>query len=1201
MQISMLAFKNRQLKLLGVFLVAVFCILLLSLLASPNSLAYPIDNTASSGIPPAVVNESITACTDTGYANAEVSWITSQNVDGSAPYIYDVNPGSVVTAYLHSAGEYCNSPSNYNKYTTNHRDTAYDNSSFPTYYSNSLLQDTNVYSTSPTVTPSGGDFLGFSGGGSTLTTSYVWSMGALWTPVQTTSFRYRVPNSPGVTHYQIVDNTQAINQFNVTSSEYHMQCVGAGAGSGYWPLRYRGSTNDWTGSQGEADFHVSGLQPCPSYPTQIPFDIYVNVPITGFIYDYSTVTKKLSLYPTSVSVGPNNVTLQNNTNVNIAPVSTSGSSFSVNLPDKSTYGLRVMTAAAGGGTWHIFPHGGQPYSGNCPSSGSPDYCSGSSYNGQIADDTNHTPYAGVFNRGVNSGYDFVDVTNCPIGQHQVGSKCVTCGSSCCSSCGGGGGGKTTSVCPPWGTTDSNGTKVPFNLSPSIPLTPSGPASPNSYGLYLANSYWDSYNGQYKMVDLTSQSPINKASGITSSDFSPGPGVMTSGSYTANYTNFFKSYPYDEQTITANFTAYYNENELEVDHKKPQYLVTVTTNSTTTFKCTNKSGCSYPDGTCSYNATCTYSSSSSSQYQSGTPKSGSTTTKSGGTTTTTSYTSQFIGYPVENPDLIVKKNLANPGQSETITSVPECFDRQFIINPQVISVNWVESPGQTTPGIPGSSYFNFSYVDNPNAFQVSYDLNVGFNFPYGGLGLLVPATINKIHNWIDVYLKNDNPAVTAYREYTKSNPDTIDHAVPSLQVPGPSSPPITWTPGESCTLSGGATANVCDTTPTSTLTINQTFGATYGQDVCSDFAVDPGSTNIAGPNYTAITAYGGVNDRGVVDTSTTAANGNPALQAPALAPTQCSQPIVKASYIKVYGGDVAAGLSSQSTVACPSTISSISSWNIPPSQGNYGSGTTSADLATGSIFGFASGQNVSNPPPDPISFANDLFSTYGGNYSQGSPPATCNTSNDYYSLIVNSSKNFPSDTTDVYNQPQLDNAINNAANNPGYHFILIPGGGTYNVGGFNIADGSHIFIASSANIVLDNSMYYGNLVNTTQLPTLMLVAKGNVTINSNVSEIDGSIISEGGTINDCGGYTGNDYFDACNTPLTVRGTLTAKYLQLYRTNGNSTGTYYYSNPSSSPNPNPNAAESIIDYPQTWLQPNLTTTPQVNSIENLPPVI
>ncbi len=307
------------------------------------------------------------------------------------------------------------------------------------------------------------------------------------------------------------------------------------------------------------------------------------------------------------------------------------------------------------------------------------------------------------------------------------------------------------------------------------------------------------------------------------------------------------------------------------------------------------------------------------------------------------------------------------------------------------------------------------------------------------------------------------------------------------------------------------------------------------------------------------------------------------------------------YVKVFGGDVAAGAAfSSSTGACTDdTNAQILSWNND-SAGYPGSGAQYAAYALNSITNFATNQNgAGSGAPSGLAFANATASgstLFGG--LLGSWPCMP----DYYdnqpssgttTLSTSSSVNVSSLTTNVYTAT-----------------------GTLQLIAGNVNPNQRTQIYVDGNVYIGGNITYAGTWSVKTMPLLEIIAKGNIYIDSSVTQMDGIYVaqpngSSGGTIYTCatGPTTPADtststYYATCNNKLTVNGSLVANAVQLLRTagsvNGASTGDTATSN---------DASESINGSPAFWIPSTATTsttsdtlTPgSYDDIKSLPPIL
>ncbi len=626
--------------------------------------------------------------------------------------------------------------------------------------------------------------------------------------------------------------------------------------------------------------------------------------------------------------------------------------------------------------------------------------------------------------------------------------------------------KDYAPCPPWGNSDNNGSEVPIN-TPNLKTPTSLPAasatSPSSVTVYTPTNY---------NLNSVTESGSNDTTTFT-------PNQSSSGSFTANYTKFFKDYPYDSEGVTANYTETYSATTYELE-----------SSSTTTLSCPSGSivsiyGCLYP-----------------------LPNGKFTPAQAISTTTTTYYYKKVSGPTTGTVS----------GSTTSVPSVPECYNRHFSISLTSATPYFLDSSNNRT-------------VENPATVVYKPSVKVIFSANHGGK-LINPYIVKGVNTTINAQYHNeiDPSKYYSYPYSCTSNPTLPIIYSNSSNSPGPSDPTTSYSITYSCPA----------TIPS----------LSYGDVACFNIGVDPssGTMNSAGSIQTAGQLY-------------------------SLGPS-CSQPLQAKPYIKVFGGDVLAGVSSSHIASCYNNIASIYGFNKGGS-GQQGSGTTVADLATRPISGFVSGQNVLNML-DPLTFSNTQPPpSYGGNYGEG---GNCGGIG-YY----------------TYAQE--------LANNPPQGFTVQPAPST--IGVMTISPGTHDVYYANGNVTINGNIIFNDSgVSPSNVPSFELVVKGgNITIGNNVTELDGVYIDEGGTImdhgssiNECNSSYTTDYYDHCSKPLIVKGSLIAHTINLYR----SYGTYHLSSSSSNPT-DPNASEQFIYSPLNWLTPGYSPAPIVQSITSLPPIV
>ncbi len=625
------------------------------------------------------------------------------------------------------------------------------------------------------------------------------------------------------------------------------------------------------------------------------------------------------------------------------------------------------------------------------------------------------------------------------------------------------------VCPPWnGTANNNGTQVPVNTPNQVPA---GSAPSQSYGSSGSQYVTNSPSG------YTLNSIIASPSNDSVTPFNPS--YSTSGNFTADYAKVFKDYPYDSQTVTANYSETF---------KQTLYIA----NGPAVY---GPAPCELPY---TYNGV-----PGCSQYG----------------------PAPVLGYTFTSSTGTVTQNF-----SSAQTPIPECYNRHFSITATSNTPQFLDSSGNPT-------------VENPATVQYKPSTTVTFSANHGG-SLISPYLVNGINTTINGWYSN-TAASSTYNSYPYACSST-----PSLPINYSNS---SISPQPSASTPYNITYSCPATIPS----------LSYGDVACFNIGIDKTS--------------GTMNSNGAIQTTSLGqiyAPG-PGSGPPPITNVSCTQPLQAKPYIKVFGGDVLAGLSSQHIASCYNNPALILGFN-KGSTGQQGSGTTVADLATGSITGFVSGQNILNML-DPLTFANTQSPpSYGGSYGT---VGSCGSGKDYYQYAQELTTNPP----------------------PGFSVQPAPS----TIGTTKISAGTHKVYYATGDIAITGNITYNTAGSTaSNMPSFELVVKGgNITIGNNVTELDGVYIDEGGTItdhgtavNECTANYSTDYKDICSQPLIIKGSLVAKQIDLYR----SYGTYHLSSPS--PNPSdPYASEQFIYSPLTWLTPGYSKSPIVQSVTSLPPIV
>jgi hypothetical protein len=429
---------------------------------------------------------------------------------------------------------------------------------------------------------------------------------------------------------------------------------------------------------------------------------------------------------------------------------------------------------------------------------------------------------------------------------------------------------------------------------------------------------------------------------------------------------------------------------------------------------------------------------------------------------------------------------------------------------------------------------------------------------------------------------------------------LDIDYPSLQNPGQAQPPAGSTPPATIPPNSTGPAPTCSLTPSGSPQADQAYTISY--KITNNAIISPLEFNTSGDPYGVtfrITSGSGLsqtpppNGTIVLPGSTSSAftlssSGAPGGQYTVVmyitdsltgAIGDCSTTLTIANrpYLKVFGGNVEAGVSSTQIASCYNTSATILGQNEGTGLAGYGAGTSTASLATGSIDGFASGQNILNGL-DPLTFANNS-GTYGGAF--GTSGLDCSSPTDYASVA-----------------PELPGYVGNCPNP--ITITVIPSGGyvcTYN--------------SASTPLVINQNISY-NVSGTFPYPNFEIVVTGGADLNiaSSVTQLAGTYIDEGGTINDTSGSATGYSCPAsaapddanntkCASHLTIEGSFVANKIDFYRSYGTLEASTNCTAPSSTCDQYD--AEEFDYSPLNWLVPGNIHKLNVQAITSLPPVL
>jgi hypothetical protein len=257
-------------------------------------------------------------------------------------------------------------------------------------------------------------------------------------------------------------------------------------------------------------------------------------------------------------------------------------------------------------------------------------------------------------------------------------------------------------------------------------------------------------------------------------------------------------------------------------------------------------------------------------------------------------------------------------------------------------------------------------------------------------------------------------------------------------------------------------------------------------------------------------------------------------------TAC-ETVVNKPYVSVYGNDVYAGGVFMSGGACSGAPAS---GDIRANlSGTRGSGVQLAAFAMNAIDKFASAKYRTSSPQAPtgLTFANTSGTgTYGGSFGA----ARCIP--DYFGDGT-AGKTFAPTFGGFTDGPQY----------------VRPAGGTLEITGATIGHGQQSALYVDGNVVISNDILYdlNSWSSVDDIPSLYVVAKGNIYITGNVSQLNGVFVAQpgGGTIYTCAKSNGtlwatnaaapaqSEAYQRCNNQLTVYGSFIAQQVRLLRVN------------------------------------------------------
>jgi hypothetical protein len=264
-------------------------------------------------------------------------------------------------------------------------------------------------------------------------------------------------------------------------------------------------------------------------------------------------------------------------------------------------------------------------------------------------------------------------------------------------------------------------------------------------------------------------------------------------------------------------------------------------------------------------------------------------------------------------------------------------------------------------------------------------------------------------------------------------------------------------------------------------------------------------------------------------------------------------IVNKPYFKVYGSGALTGGSFPTAPASTPPDGLLANWNndsgLYPNY-DFGGGSELANIANGNINGYASAQQSAGDTRSPLdlSFANQ-------------PPASI-AERKPYSPLLGGSLNGPLYLQDE--NPGSSTTWSSSSSLPTTTGSYIYNGGSLHItGSTTIGAGQNVYLLVKGDVQIDGNVTYGGGWNidattgTSNVPSFIIKATGNIYINPNVGKLDGlyeaqPIGGSKGTIYTCGidfaPMNKNTLFSGCNQQLTVSGSFNAEQVNLMRTYG-----------------------------------------------------
>lgn len=337
-------------------------------------------------------------------------------------------------------------------------------------------------------------------------------------------------------------------------------------------------------------------------------------------------------------------------------------------------------------------------------------------------------------------------------------------------------------------------------------------------------------------------------------------------------------------------------------------------------------------------------------------------------------------------------------------------------------------------------------------------------------------------------------------------------------------------------------------------------------------------------------------------------------------TGCSNTVVVSNkpYFRAYGGDIIAGAGfkdSSGTCSINGGKRQVAFNGLAGA--NYtGAGNSHGSFATGTIVDFVSGTLKPGGPNDPDMFAfTNQSGTYGGNFWTSNLGSAC--APDYYGLKPASGLN--NIATPFYSASSFGTGNYDATSGP-------PGGPRLIITGGTISAGTDATVYADGDVFIDGNIDYAGSTsgygnNPLNVPSLRVIARGNIYVGPNVTQLHGIFVAQPnggakGIFYTCGLRSGVLFRAPTQTlsgstitsselagtgpgqcgqnRLAIYGSVNALAIKLLRTAGTVPGAV-------EGYPSGAAAEQFIFTPDTWFNGQTSNTKAFQSYTALPPIL